>query len=118
KVEADTIGPELGQSLLRACGGDFAQAHTLPLVAGGDLFGVLVLLNRAPRALEGERLQLAEALTDLSAIAMGKAAQYAKLARSYVDLRSSQHTLARTETLRALGQMAGGIAHDLTNRLN
>jgi hypothetical protein len=32
-AEAETIGPELGESLLRACAGDFVQAHTMPLVA-------------------------------------------------------------------------------------
>jgi len=118
QVEADTIGPELGQALLRASGESFVQAHTLPLVAGGDLFGVLVLLSHAPLAIEGDRLELAEALTDLAAIALGKAAQYAALERSYAELRASQDTLARTEKLRALGQLASGISHDLMNILN
>jgi signal transduction histidine kinase len=118
QVEADTIGPELGQALLGACAGAFAQAHTLPLVAGGNLFGVLVLLSRAPLALEGERLELAEALTDLAAMALGRRAQLAELQQSDAELRSSTDTLARTEKLRALGQLAGGIPHDLLNILN
>jgi signal transduction histidine kinase len=117
-MEADAIGPELGQALLHACGDRHVQAHTIPLVSGGDLFGALVLLSREPLALEGERLELAGALTDLAAIAMGKADQYARLARSLAELRSSQDTLAGTEKLRALGQMASGIAHDLMNILN
>jgi signal transduction histidine kinase len=118
QVEADTIGPELGQALLQACGRVFAQAHTLPMVSGGNLFGVLVLLSRTPLALEGERLELAEAMTDLTAMALGRRAQLVELQRSNDELRSSRDALARTEKLRALGQLAGGISHDLMNILN
>jgi signal transduction histidine kinase len=118
QVETETIGPELGQAILRASGDAFVQAHTLPLVAAGDLYGVLVLLSGTPLALGGDRLELAEALTDLAATALSKSAQYAELERSYAALRSSKDTLARTEKLRALGQLAGGISHDLMNILN
>jgi signal transduction histidine kinase len=118
QVEADTIGPELGQALLRATDGAFVQAHTLPLVADGNLFGALVLLSRAPLALEGDRLELAEALSDLAAMALHRHAQLAELERSYAELRSSREVLARGEKLRALGQLAGGISHDLMNILN
>jgi signal transduction histidine kinase len=118
QAEADTIGPELGQAILHASNGAFVQAQTLPLVSAGDLYGVLVLLSRAPLSLEGDRLELAEALTDLAATALSKAAQVAELERSYAALRSSKDTLARTEKLRALGQLAGGISHDLMNILN
>jgi signal transduction histidine kinase len=118
ETEPDVIGPELGTALLAAAGPDFAGAYTIPLVASGDLYGVLVLLTAAGQPLDDDRLALATGLADLAATALGKAAQYAALARSFAELRASKEALARAEKLRALGQMAAGVSHDLKNILN
>jgi len=95
-----------------------------PLVAVGDLFGVVLMeLDVA----EGEGTQaedeaaalaLADGLIDLTATAVGTATHVAKLERQFEELRQQQDVLARTEKLRALGQMAAGISHDLRNILN
>jgi len=118
ETEPDLIGAELGTALLAAAGPDFAGACTIPLVASGDLYGVLVLLTAAGQPLDEERLALATGLADLAATALGKAAQYAALARSFAELRASKEALARAEKLRALGQMAAGVSHDIKNILN
>jgi signal transduction histidine kinase len=118
ETEPDLIGPELGQQLLAAAGPPFAQAYTIPLVSTGDLFGVLVLLSDADHPLSDAQLALVTGLADLSATAVGKAAQYAALERSFVQLRASKEALARSEKLRALGQMAAGVSHDIKNILN
>jgi signal transduction histidine kinase len=104
-------------SLLQACG-RFAAAHTLPMVAGGDLFGALVLLFERAAALDAERLRLVEAIVDLAAVALSQANRYEELRRAYDELRASREVLARSQKLRSLGQMAAGIAHDLKNLLN
>ncbi len=109
---------ELGTHLLAACGGAFLQAYTLPLVNSGDLFGELVLLFRQQVTLPPETLRLGEALVDLAALAMGKGHQIESLRRSNAELRASREVLARSEKLRALGQMAAGVSHDLKNILN
>ena len=105
-------------SVLAACGGRFARAHTLPLVSGGDLFGSLVLLFARDEELAPSRVALAEGLVDLAATGLSRAAQYAELSRSYAELRASRAVLSRSHKLRALGQMAAGVSHDLKNILN
>jgi signal transduction histidine kinase len=114
RAEVDVIDAELGERLLGACAGRFAEVRTLPMMSGGDLFGALVLFYDAPVALREE----AETLVDLASISLGKARQYAELSRSYSELRASRAVLERTEKLRALGEMAAGISHDLKNILN
>ncbi len=110
----DVIDSELGERLLQRSAGAFAAVRTLPMMSEGDLFGALVLFYAAPAELDEE----AETLVDLAAISLGKARQYAELHRSYAELRASREALARTEKLRALGEMAAGISHDLKNILN
>src|SRR4051812_10853396 len=65
EAEPDLIGPELGTALLAAAGSAYAGAYTIPLVASGDLYGVLVLLTDAERLLGEHSLGLATGLGDL-----------------------------------------------------
>ena len=118
EVDSEPIDSGLSQVLVRASAGHFQQAHTLPLVAGGDLYGVLVLFLLTPGEISADRLELAGALADLGAMRFAKAEQYEALVSSYEELRASRASLLRTEKLRALGQMAAGVAHDLKNILN
>jgi signal transduction histidine kinase/ActR/RegA family two-component response regulator len=41
-----------------------------------------------------------------------------ELQRAYDELRQTQHSVVQQERLRALGQMASGIAHDINNALS
>jgi signal transduction histidine kinase len=116
--EDDVIGDEVGQELVRRSQGRFARASTIPMVSDGGLFGALVLLFAEEGPCDDMRMQVARGLADLAAVALWRAAEHEKLARANAELRASRETLARTEKLRALGQMAAGVSHDLKNILN
>jgi signal transduction histidine kinase len=116
--DADVIGGELGDDLLKHAEGRFARALVLPLVATGGLFGSLVLFFEKEQAATERKMQVARGLVDLAAIALERSAHIARLAQANAELRASREALARTEKLRALGQMAAGVSHDLKNILN
>jgi signal transduction histidine kinase len=114
EVDLDDVD-KLPQSVREAAGPAFVFHVNRPLVAAASLYGDVVLLSKK----EGElNLPLAEGLIDLAAVALGTAAHITQLERQAAELRAQQEMLARTEKLRALGQMAAGISHDLKNILN
>jgi signal transduction histidine kinase len=109
--EVGHLGVRLQKELPRVA------AHvTRPLVAGGNLFGCAAMLFASDVA--GEQASVADVFLDLAAISLGTAAHVAQLERQYDELRQQQEMLVRTEKLRALGQMAAGVSHDLKNILN
>lgn len=52
------------------------------------------------------------------ALASNQAQVHAALQQAYNDLRQSQQSVMQQERLRALGQMASGIAHDINNAIS
>jgi signal transduction histidine kinase len=116
EIDSDMIGAELDGHLLAACRRRFGHVRPRPLVSGGGLFGWVVMFFRAPDSYHD--LRLADGLVDMAAVTLANAAKLHQLALSHAELRASNETLARTEKLRALGQMAAGVSHDLKNILN
>ena len=117
-IDPDAMGPALGLQFMATCGAGFEEAETILMVAGGNIFGAAVLLTPKNAGLTDTDRRLAAALVDLAAITLSNALHVEKLERSYIELRESQEMLARSEKLRALGQMAAGVSHDLKNILN
>jgi signal transduction histidine kinase len=117
EVEADEMD-RLGDRLKEVVGDRFSTRVVRPLVAGGNLFGAVAMLCVTPAGFKENAMQLAEGLIDLAAIALGTQVHVAQLERQFAALKEQQDMLARTEKLRALGQMAAGISHDLKNILN
>ncbi len=117
-IDLDEVGPELGKKLIAAATEHFDHAHTIPLVSDGGLFGAIVLLFRGEAALDEERIVVAGGFADLAASMLHKVYQYEKLRRADAEVRAAHEVLLRTEKLRALGEMAAGISHDLKNILS
>jgi signal transduction histidine kinase/ActR/RegA family two-component response regulator len=100
----------------------FAQAEfrslvISPLAVESNVFGVLVAVRREKEAFSSGDCEFLKQLSGHVALASHEAQLYGALQRAYEELRQSQQTVMQTERLRALGEMASGIAHDINNAI-
>jgi signal transduction histidine kinase/ActR/RegA family two-component response regulator len=86
-----------------------------PLVAQGTVFGVLIAARQEAETFSSNECEFLRQLSDHVALATHQAQLYTTLQQAYDELRQSQHTVMQQERLRALGQMASGVAHDINN---
>ena len=88
----------------------------VPMRAGDRSLGVLVLRG-AQREFTAADEHLLANIADLAALALRSARLFEERTRAYGELAAAQDQLVRTEKLRALGEMASGVAHDFNNVL-
>ena len=89
-----------------------------PLLFESRVFGVLVAARQQPDAFSSSDCEFLRQLSGHVALAAHQAELYAALQNAYDDLRQTQQAVIQQERLRALGQMASGIAHDINNALS
>jgi signal transduction histidine kinase/ActR/RegA family two-component response regulator len=89
-----------------------------PLIVENQVFGVLVCARRKSDAFSSGECEFLRQLSEHVALASHQARLYGALQQAYDDLRQSQNTVMQQERLRALGQMASGIAHDINNAIS
>jgi signal transduction histidine kinase/ActR/RegA family two-component response regulator len=89
-----------------------------PLIVESQVFGVLVSARRKDHAFSSGECEFLRQLSEHVALASHQARLYGALQKAYDDLRQTQHTVMQQERLRALGQMASGIAHDINNAIS
>jgi len=89
-----------------------------PLRLESQVFGVLITARRQAHSFSSSDCEFLQQLTEHVALATHQAQVYAALERAYDDLHRTQHTVMHQERLRALGQMASGIAHDINNAIS
>ncbi|HEY3730761.1 MAG TPA: ATP-binding protein [Steroidobacteraceae bacterium] len=89
-----------------------------PLIVENNVFGVLVAARREAESFSSPDCEFLKQLSEHVALATHQAQLYSALQQAYDDLRQTQHTVMQQERLRALGQMASGIAHDINNAIS
>ena len=89
----------------------------LPVKIRDTVLGVLAFHTTAPRTYSADELAYLGSFADHAAIALDNARLYEDAQRALSDLRAMQERLVQGETLRALGELAGGAAHHLNNLL-
>jgi signal transduction histidine kinase/ActR/RegA family two-component response regulator/HAMP domain-containing protein len=105
----------LSQKLAKA---GFASVLGSPLVTKDKVFGLMVLMRRQVDGFSEAERDFIHGLSAHMALAIYQAQLYQDLQKAYNELRQSQQTVMQQERLKALGQMASGIAHDINNTLS
>jgi PAS domain S-box-containing protein len=114
--EADItgIGFPFPQRLAR---GGMRSLVAAPLIAESQVFGVLIGARGPGPGFSSADCEFLRQLSEHVALAAQQAQLYSALQRAYDDLRQTQQMVAQQERLKALGQMASGIAHDINNAI-
>ncbi|MCA1851287.1 MAG: GAF domain-containing protein, partial [Beggiatoa sp.] len=102
----------------RLAGGGLSSFVAAPLLVEGKVFGVLVAARRVAESFASAECEFLQQLSEHVALAAHQVSLYGALQQAYDDLRQTQHTAMQQERLRALGQMASGIAHDINNAIS
>jgi signal transduction histidine kinase/ActR/RegA family two-component response regulator len=89
-----------------------------PLVVENEVSGVVICARRNAHSFSSGECEFLKQLSEHVALSSHQASLYAALQRAYDDLRQSQMAMLQQERLRALGQMASGIAHDINNAIS
>ncbi|MGH7498628.1 MAG: PAS domain S-box protein, partial [Gemmatimonadales bacterium] len=89
-----------------------------PLLLESQVFGTLVAARAEPRGFSSTDCEFLRQLSEHVALAAHQAQIHSALQQAYDDLRQSQQAVMQHERLRALGEMASGIAHDVNNAIS
>jgi PAS domain S-box-containing protein len=102
----------------RLATGGFRSLVLAPLLLEEKVFGVLIAARRQPASFTSGDCEFLRQLSEHIALAAHQAQINKSLQLAYDDLRQTQQAMLDLERLRALGQMASGIAHDINNALS
>lgn len=89
-----------------------------PLRFESRIFGVLIAARQQAEAFSSGECEFLRQLSEHVALAAHQTQLYEALQQAYNDLQQTQQAVMQQERLRALGQMASGIGHDINNALS
>ena len=91
---------------------------TVPLMAKEQVVGVVVVDNEVSgRPINAEDLRLLQLFINQSGMAIENSMLYNRIEDAHRSLQEAQERLIQGERLATIGEMAGGIAHELKNPL-
>jgi signal transduction histidine kinase/CheY-like chemotaxis protein len=89
-----------------------------PLLVQNQVFGALIAARLQRDGFAEGECEFLQQLSEHTALAAQQTELNGALHAAYEDLRQTQQAAIRQERLRALGQMASGIAHDINNAIS
>ena len=89
----------------------------VPIRARHRILGTLSLGRQTDQRFTNEEVALLECTADQIGLALDNARLYSETRRQLDELRQSQTDVVRAERLAAVGELAGGVAHEINNPL-
>jgi PAS domain S-box-containing protein len=102
----------------RLASGGLRAMIASPMLVESEVFGILLACRRQSESFTSDDCEFLRQLSEHVALAANHAQLYAALQRAYEDLAQTQQAVMQQERLRALGQLASGIAHDINNAIS
>jgi signal transduction histidine kinase len=102
----------------RLAGAGLRSLVAIPLLVENGLFGVLFVARLKPDDFSSGDCEFLRMLSEHVALAAHQSRLHTELEHAYNELRQTQQAVMEQERLKALGQMASGIAHDVNNALS
>ncbi len=89
-----------------------------PLQVESQVFGAMIVARALNASFSSGECEFLRQLSEHVALAAHQSQLNTALQQAYDELRLTQEAVMQQERLRALGQMASGIAHDINNALS
>lgn len=115
--------PDLGGSMCLTGEGMHALAGLdsmviAPLMKDNKVLGIITTARKGLDAFSGDELEFLKQLAEHVALALAQTELLQELQDAYLNLQRTQQLVLQQERLRALAEMAGGIAHDINNAIS
>ncbi|MGH7742704.1 MAG: GAF domain-containing protein, partial [Candidatus Eiseniibacteriota bacterium] len=94
-----------------------ASMMCVPLTSREKVVGVITMTRNGERWFDDPDLELATLFAGQCSAAISNARLFEEMKAAYEELRQTQTQLVQSAKLNALGEMAGGVAHDFNNIL-
>jgi signal transduction histidine kinase/PAS domain-containing protein/ActR/RegA family two-component response regulator len=111
------VGGIASRAEARHVASGLASLVIVPIELDGVVAASIVAAARDVNGFSSDQIRLLEAVSVHVGVALKNAQLFARLQESYTQLDEAQDGLVRSEKLRALGEMASGVAHDFNNVL-
>ena len=109
--------PSMGPLQLMARAG-LCSVVAAPLMVEGKMLGVMFAARGEPHGFNSDEREFLRRLSEQVALATHQSELHSALRDAYDDLRRTQKAAMQQERLRAVGQMASGVAHDINNAIS